>query len=142
MATFGNTRFPGGTTHIHRVSASANSQVLTVPAGSVWEVEWGHVVFASGTVAGNRHLFAEILDDANNVIWISKALNFQTASLSGDYLLIPGNHEALQNVSLNFTVAFPRAILPPGSSVRVRDGNNVSAADTLVFTLAYIRTAS
>lgn len=125
-----------------------NNKDFTVPTGVAWEID--HIsasLNATGTV-GNRALKVEIVDGAT-VIPVAISAQAHVASENREYLIGP-----LGTAHATITTATPSVVHVPapfplrlraGQTLRIRDANNIAAADPMkvyIFGKAYYAGAS
>ena len=117
----------------------SNVDVLTAPAGYIYEIMWAYVEYTSTATAGNRLLSMQVVNSSSVVVEKSEAGAVQAASNTYYYNFCRGvaREDAISNNTL--TVPFPLGLsLISGDTLRIKDANEIApAADDMVITAQY-----
>lgn len=120
---------PENIVQVSDTAANDSDKTFTVPSGKQWRVLWGFASFVTSAQAGNRRMAFRIQDENNNVIFESKSLNVQVASVTELYNFLPGISDTSESVAALHMMPFPRnTILPENFSMRILDAAVVDAA--------------
>jgi hypothetical protein len=123
-------------TRIITGSAATNTTTLTIPAGSNWKVLWMTVVYTSGAAVGNRQLRGKLTTAADVEIRDIHAGAVQAASLVRHYEFLPGTYRETAFIDGSIQIPFPTGfVLPAGYKMVIYDSTNVSAADTITYSM-------
>ena len=109
-----------------------NSKEWTVPDNEVWKFAHACCSFTTDATIGTRLLVLEVVDADSDIIKYIPAGATQTLSASVHYCLMQGVYRetSIVNGALHVPIAEDLYVLG-GTTVKIRDSNNVSAGDTL-----------
>lgn len=99
---------------------------ITVPVGKKWKILYGNLTLTTSATVGNRRVEFNIRDDADNVLYILRAVNVQTANTGEQYLLGQFGNYAEDLTEFHLLPIPVNSFLIENYDIRVRD---VSATD-------------
>ena len=104
------------------VTNDDSDKMFAVPAGKQWVLQWIYVTLACSATVGNRAIWINIMDAANNVIYKLYGGAVVTATNSGLFSFAPGNPDETSFTStyIRRSLPFPFA-LPGGYKIQVHD---------------------
>ena len=123
--------FMRGLSIVADATANDSDKTLTVPAGTVYEVESLYVRLVSTATVGNRQLTILVTDADDNILLRYLAGGTQAASITMDYNFAPGHPNETGNATNNGAQvrSFMQGLrLPAGYKIRVYDSAAVDAA--------------
>lgn len=119
------------TKHIPAAAGASASYVFKGPI----KLRWLVCKVVSHSTVGNRQLELRIKDAAGTVLYSIAAGAVQAASLTRDYLFLPGCSREAAFVGAGITTPIPPdAVVPADGSVQLIDTAAISALDTYALT--------
>ena len=120
------------TKHIPAAAGASVSYVFNGPTKLRWLL--CKVVSAAGV--GNRQIEFRIKNAAGTVLYSIAAGTVQAASLTRDYLFLPGCSREAAFVDIGITTPIPPdAVIPASGSIQVIDTAAISALDTYALSI-------
>lgn len=134
---FINDTWAFGTTYATTVN---QQQLITVPAGKIWQVLSIYVELTTTGTAGNRLVEIILQDNLGNTVGMIRTGVTQAASLTYRYMFAPGLADltAVRDTTYVMTPIPPTWIIPAAFSILIRDNNGIAtAADDFVVRVMY-----
>ncbi len=129
--------YPDRVIQISEIVANDQDKTITPPMGG--RFLYGVVELVTTADVGNRVLRVDIRDSSNTVVYTILSPVNHAASLTRQYLLIPGGAREAAFVGTSITLPLPReCVLLDGWDIRVIEGAGIEVLDdmTLQFVFA------
>ena len=113
------------------VETGTNTCTLAVDAAC--ELMGAHVLYTSSAVAGNRQMRMLIKDSVGNVLIDAHAGAVMAASLSREFLFVPGTYRETSFIDTALQVPFCSGfVCPEGGSITFVDFTDVDGVDDAI----------
>lgn len=110
-------------------AANDSNKTITVPVGKQWKLLYAFIQLGATATVGNRQMRIELISGTGVFVWLSVALNVQTANQTEFYMLAPGIQEPTEALATHHFLPMPReCLMEEGSSIVIRDAAAVDAA--------------
>lgn len=114
-----------------------NRKAFIVPAGHLYQIDYGQVTFVSSATAGNRQVGIKIEDAQANLVFSSLAGAIQAASLTRTYTFVPAVQRESAFVGDQLLVPIPPGMtILQGWTLTLYDSANIGAgSDDMVVSM-------
>jgi hypothetical protein len=109
--------------------ANDSNKSWVVPAGEVWKLNWGHILYVASADAGNRQMEMVVLDDLGQEVYNIFAGGIQGASTTRHYNFAQGVYRETAFTALEIQVPTPIDLyMPAGFTLKFFDSSAIAAA--------------